>query len=571
MARTTPVKKAWRSLTWLAVIIVGLIAINGYGVLFEGSSWAPKLALDLEGGTQIILSPKLESGQTVSAEQLNQAVGIIRQRVDAGGVSEAEINTQGSQNIVVSIPGIPDDETIARIESSAKLEFRPVIFTDIAATSSAGDGATPTPVPSPIPSLATTSTAPPTNASDPNWVSPALYDQYLNFDCASIDAAGANVAPVEVPLITCQDDGTSKYILGPVEVAGETISDARSGLITNSQGVSTGQWGVFITFNPEGTRQFADVTARLFGFPQTDVRNQFAIVLDGRVISAPTTQSVITDGKPQISGSFTQDSAKTLSDQLKFGALPIGFEVQSRDTISATLGSSQLLNGLIAGLIGLILVVLYSLLQYRTLGFVTVASLVVAATITYLFVTLLSWREGYRLSLAGVAGLIVAIGITADSFIVYFERIRDELRDGRGLESAVEAAWKRAVRTIIASDTVNFLAAGILFLLAVGNVRGFALTLGLTTIIDLIVVSLFTHPVLQLLSRTKFFGEGHRLSGLDPQALGAVYRGRAQFRATVSLPAAKQATSSREAAKRQTIAERKSAELEAARSKGKDS
>ena len=202
-------KKAWRSLTWLAVIIVGLIAINGYGVLFEGSSWAPKLALDLEGGTQIILSPKLESGQTVSAEQLNQAVGIIRQRVDAGGVSEAEINTQGSQNIVVSIPGIPDDETIARIESSAKLEFRPVIFTDIAATSSAGDGATPTPVPSPIPSLATTSTAPPTNASDPNWVSPALYDQYLNFDCASIDAAGANVAPVEVPLITCQDDGTS--------------------------------------------------------------------------------------------------------------------------------------------------------------------------------------------------------------------------------------------------------------------------------------------------------------------------------------------------------------------------
>ena len=564
-------KKAWRSLTWLAVIIVGLIAINGYGILFEDSSWAPKLALDLEGGTQIILSPKLESGQTVSAEQLNQAVGIIRQRVDAGGVSEAEINTQGSQNIVVSIPGIPDDETIARIESSAKLEFRPVIFTDIAATSSAGDGATSTPVPSPSPSLATTSTAPPTNASDPNWVSPALYDQYLNFDCASIDAAGANVAPVDVPLITCQDDGTSKYILGPVEVAGETISDARSGLITNSQGVSTGQWGVFITFNPEGTRQFADVTARLFGFPQTDVRNQFAIVLDGRVISAPTTQGVITDGKPQISGSFTQESAKTLSDQLKFGALPIGFEVQSRDTISATLGSSQLLNGLIAGLIGLILVVLYSLLQYRTLGFVTVASLVVAATITYLFVTLLSWREGYRLSLAGVAGLIVAIGITADSFIVYFERIRDELRDGRGLESAVEAAWKRAVRTIIASDTVNFLAAGILFLLAVGNVRGFALTLGLTTIIDLIVVSLFTHPVLQLLSRTKFFGEGHRLSGLDPQALGAVYRGRAQFRATVSIPAAKQAASSREAAKRQTIAERKSAELEAARSKGKDS
>ncbi len=256
---------------------------------------------------------------------------------------------------------------------------------------------------------------------------------------------------------------------------------------------------------------------------------------------------------------------KTLADQLKFGALPIGFKVQSNDSISATLGASQLQSGLLAGLIGLVLVVLYSLLQYRTLGLVTVASLVVAATITFLIVDLLSWRQGYRLSLAGVAGLIVAIGITADSFIVYFERIRDELRDGRALESAVEAGWKRAVRTIIASDTVNFLAAAILFILAVGNVKGFALTLGLTTLVDLVVVSLFTHPILQLISRRRYFSEGHRFSGLDPRALGAVYRGRATFREPTTVSANKRSAVSKEAQKRQTIAERKAAELEATR------
>ncbi len=328
-------------------------------------------------------------------------------------------------------------------------------------------------------------------------------------------------------------------------------------------------------FNATGTREFAAVTTRLNAL--TGVKNQFAIVLDGRIISAPTTNAVITDGKPQITGSFTQATATTLADQLKFGALPIGFKVQSNDVISATLGKSQLQSGLLAGLIGLVLVVLYSLIQYRTLGLLTVASLAIAAVITYLIVILLSWRQGYRLSLAGVAGLIVAIGITADSFIVYFERIRDELRDGRALESAVEAGWKRAIRTIIASDTVNFMAAAILFVLAVGNVKGFALTLGITTIIDLVVVSLFTHPMLQVIARRPFFNEGHRFSGLDPRALGAVYRGRATFRDPVNVSSAKKAAVSREAQKRQTIAERKAAEQAAitgrstTRTKGKDS
>jgi len=394
-------------------------------------------------------------------------------------------------------------------------------------------------------------------------VTPALQKRFTDFTCDKVEAAKTNVAPADQPLITCDVKETgrpqAKYILGPVEIAGKTITDSTSSVVTNSQGVSTGQWAVNIVFNGQGTSQFNTFTQRLVVLATP--RNQFAAVLDGRVITAPVVQGA--SGKPQITGSFTQVSSKALADQLKFGALPIGFKVQSNDSISATLGASQLQSGLLAGLIGLVLVVLYSLLQYRTLGLVTVASLVVAATITFLIVDLLSWRQGYRLSLAGVAGLIVAIGITADSFIVYFERIRDELRDGRALESAVEAGWKRAVRTIIASDTVNFLAAAILFILAVGNVKGFALTLGLTTLVDLVVVALFTHPMLQLISRRKYFSDGHRFSGLDPRALGAVYRGRATFREPSAVSASKRAVVSKEAQKRQTIAERKAAELEA--------
>ncbi|WP_349898001.1 protein translocase subunit SecD [Parafrigoribacterium soli] len=587
-ARNTPVRKAWRSLTWLIVIVALLAGLNGAGMLFDGAAPTPKLALDLEGGTEIILAPKIAEGAAQpSADQLDQAVSIIRQRIDASGVSEAEINTQGGQNVVVSIPGVADQATIDRIESSAKLEFRAVLQTDAAANSQAD--ATPTPGATPSagatanPSASSTpdstqptSTATPTNASDLAWVTPELAKKFASFDCKSVEKSGANIADPKKPLITCDDPASldkgqqqTKYILGPVEVAGETISDASAGQVSNSQGAVTNQWAVNIVFNSKGAKEFGAVTTRLYSL--TGARHQFAIVLDGSVISAPTTNAVITNGKPQITGNFTQATAKTLADQLKFGALPIGFQVQSKNQISATLGSSQLQSGLLAGLIGLILVVIYSLLQYRLLGLVTVASLVVAATITYLFVTLLSWREGYRLSLAGVAGLIVAIGITADSFIVYFERIRDELRDGRALPGAVEAGWKRAIRTVLASDTVNFLAAGILFIVAVGNVKGFALTLGITTIIDIVVVALFTHPVLQLLSRTKFFSEGHRFSGLDPKALGAVYRGRATFREPAGVSAAKRSSSSREAAKRQTIAERKAAEQASIGGKGKDS
>ena len=554
MATSSVVRQAVRAFIWLGVIFAILVGGNALSVFNQGGSWTPKLALDLQGGTQIILEPRLAEGQTVSDEQLSQAVAIIRQRVDASGVAEAEVTTQGGENIVVAIPGEPDQATLERIRSSAKLEFRPVLITSPAP-------AEPQDAPTDIPETDPADRVEPTSASDLAWITPELDAQYQSINCFELDTSGANVADPTLPLVTCSSDRFNRFILGPVEVGGESIEDASSGLVPGPTGVSTNEWGVFIDFDAEGTAAFRSVTERLITLP--GVQNQFAIVLDGRVISAPRTLAAITDGNPQISGSFTQESAAVLADQLKFGALPIGFQVQSSETITATLGLTQLQSGLIAGAIGLALVVVYSLFQYRLLGFVTVFSLSTAFVLSYFVITYLSNVQGYRLSLAGVAGLIVAIGITADSFIVFFERIRDELRDGRLLESAIQAAWKRAFRTILASDAVSFIAAVVLYVLAVGNVRGFAFTLGVTTVVDLIIVALFTHPLMQILGRTKFFASGHPLSGLDPKALGAVYRGRARFREPVAVDQVSRQKSSREARRRQTIAERKAAEAEA--------
>jgi len=570
-SRPTPVRKAWRSLGLLGALIVLLAGINLAGVLWAQGSWTPKLGLDLEGGTEIVLAPKLESGQTATADQLNQAVSIIRQRVDASGVSEAEIITQGN-NVVVSMAGKLDDETRNRIESSAKLELRAVILTSAAttttatgtpspsATSTPSPGATTTPTPTAAPVTVppyVPPTPPPTDASDKAWVTADLQKRYDSFECSTLGQATTNVAPASDPLITCDATRTAKFLLGPVELTGEEITDATNGQVMTQTGSGTGQWAVNLVFNDKGTQTFTAVSTRLYALTNQSPRDQFAFVLDGSVLSAPRMQGVISDGKPQITGSFTQATSQSLADQLKFGALPISFSVQSSDTVSPTLGSSQLRNGLLAGLIGLILVIVYTLFQYRMLGLVTIASLAIAAVVTYLMITILSWEQGYRLSLAGIAGLIVAIGFTADSFIVYFERVRDELREGRLLVSAVEAGWRRAFRTVLASKGVNLLAAIVLYVLAVGSVKGFAYTLGLTTIIDVIIVIMFTHPMLQLLAQTRFFSTGKPASGLDPTALGAVYRGRAEFRPRAEVPGAKLATSQKEAARRQTIAERK--------------
>lgn len=557
-------KPARKKLAWMLALLVTCAGLIGLGVSTNqpGASFTPELALDLQGGTSIILSPTVAEGETVSTEQLNQAVGIIRQRVDSTGVSESTITTSGNANIVVEIPGTPSETTLQLIKSSAKLEFRPVLLASAGTAAQVGGdvSATASPSASATPSQpATQPTVAPTNGSDLNWITPELRRQFDAFDCSTQFRAPGQVDDMKAPLITCDTGRFQKYILGPVELDGTNISDATAGTITTQTGASTNEWAVNLVFDGEGTSIFSAVTSRLF--PLETPRNQFAVTLDGYVITDPAAKAVITNGEAQITGGFTKESSQSLADQLKYGSLPIGFEVQSQENISATLGSESLRSGLLAGLIGLLLVVIYSMFQYRALAIVTVGSLLVAAVLTYLLIALLSWRQGYRLSLSGVAGLIVAIGITADSFIVYFERVRDELRDGRSLSTAVDAAWSRAIRTILVSDAVSLLAAVVLFSLTVGSVKGFAFTLGLTTLVDLAVVVLFTHPILQVLAQRKFFSSGHKWSGFDSKAIGgAMYLGRGKFSVSDRVSEAKRGKASKEAEKRQTIAERKLAE-----------
>jgi preprotein translocase subunit SecD len=353
--------------------------------------------------------------------------------------------------------------------------------------------------------------------------------QFEALDCYSGDrrAPGAN-DPKRSFVAACDQDEESgqvaKYILGPVRVLGENVSKAVA-MPPNTQN-GQASWSVSLKFDGKGARQFGAVTTDASKAYQQDPSSpqaQVAIILDGQVVSAPSIrEGAITGGTASIDGppdSFDQQYATDLANVLKYGALPLEFTQSSIDEVSSTLGSDQLTGGLIAGAIGLGLVVLYCLFYYRGLGLVAVSSLVVASVITYEAVVILGEGMGFRLSLPHIIGLIVSIGITADSFIVYFERLRDELRAGRRLRSSVENAWKRARRTILVADAVTFLAALVLYFLAVGGVAGFAFAMGLTTLIDVVVVFFFTKPMVALLSRTAFFGRGHPLSGLDPRRL----------------------------------------------------
>lgn len=566
-----------------SALLAGLVAL---GVAFSSATWAPKLALDLEGGTSIILEPQIED-QQITKEQLEQAVEIIRQRVDSTGVSEAEISTQGDRNIVVNLPGNPDEKTRNLVRSSAQLSFRRVAFVGPPESAAAqeeqqkeqedankkrseglsdedkkriedligdqegeqedgdapqGGGTATAPADGEDADQPADEDAPAAPAegqeddgkhprfdpmTDTSWQSQKVMKEFTELDCTDpANRTGGKQTPADKVVVECAQDGSAKFVLGPVELSGEHVKDASYGFETSASGQQTNRLAVTMEFDEVGRKVFGEITQTITG--QQEPYNQFAIELDGLVLSAPASQSAVTDGRAQITGSFSEEEAQTLSNQLKNGALPISFQVQSEEQISPTLGADYLQKGLIAGAIGLLLVVLYSVLQYRALSTVTIASLVAAGILTYLLLLFASWRYGYRLSLAGLAGIIIGIGMTADSFIVYFERIRDEIRDGRRLTSAVEVGWVRARQTIYASKAVNMLAAVILYILAVGSVRGFAFTLGLTVIVDVIIVVFFTHPMLQLLARTKFFGEGHPMSGMDPRQLGvkpAAYRG----------------------------------------------
>ncbi|NJC57581.1 protein translocase subunit SecD [Brevibacterium marinum] len=587
---------------WLSIITALLLGVIAGGVVFSDATTSPKLALDLEGGTSIILEPQVSEDTDISQEQLDQAVAIIRQRVDSTGVSEAEITTQGDRNIVVNLPGNPDEETRELVRSSAQLVFRRVALVgdprsqeqvqkeqeesgggeqqdpsegltdeekerlkdltggdgaqgqeggdapagggevaeaggsvpgkdaeksgDTSGSQAAGEKASGDGEDTKVTDSTPRPLFDPEKDTD-EWQTDKIIKKYSELDCTDPkNRSGGQQQPADEPVVSCGKDGEAKYILGPVELSGEHLADANAGYKAGANGVQTNQPAVNLEFDSTGREIFKQITSDITGKQQP--YNQFAIALDGNVLSAPSSNTPITDGNAQITGNFTLDEAETLADQLKNGSLPLSFQVQSEDQISPTLGTNYLNIGLLTGLAGLILVVVYSLLQYRVLGLVTVSSLVVVGVLTYLLLLVSSWRYGYRLSLAGLAGIIIGIGMAADSFIVYFERVRDELRSGRNLLSAVEVGWDRAKRTIYASKGVNMLAAVILYILAVGSVRGFAFTFGLAVIVDVIVVFLFTHPILEVLSRTKFFGQGHPMSGMDPRMLGvkpAAYRG----------------------------------------------
>ena len=318
------------------------------------------------------------------------------------------------------------------------------------------------------------------NCADKNWQQ-KIYGSNSN----AWDNTGSQI-------VSCDKQGV-KYVLDKAPVTGGMLTTINA--VLDSQ---TNQWVVTFNLTGQGTKAFGNLTSQMYtkysnqGTP-TSVLDQFAIVLDGKVVSAPAIQNPITGGSGQITGGgsgFSQKSANQLANVLKYGHLPLSFTKQSVTSISPQLGTAQRRASLTAAAIGLLLVVIYSFLYYRGLGLVSVFSLVVSAVLTYLSVVLLSKYQGFTMSLAGVAGLVVAIGITADSFVVYFERLRDEVREGRSLRAAVERGWTRARRTILVSDTVSFLAAALLYIFAIGDVKGFAYTLGLTTLIDVIVVVL---------------------------------------------------------------------------------
>ncbi|MGW1496173.1 protein translocase subunit SecD [Streptomyces sp. NPDC002402] len=541
----------------LALILIAMVALTGG--MFLAGQLTPRLGIDLAGGTSITLEAKNEPGKpdAINETNMNTAVGIIERRVNGLGVSEAEVQTQGERNIIVNIPkGTNSQQAREQVGTTAQLYFRPVL------TVAAGAPTAPQPTPSASPSGKAKETGKPT-ANAPSGTPSAtpttqgravtdalkapkptptpagsgkpsgtpkpppsgdtagadkLQKQFLALDCTNKEArvaAGVGVKPSD-PLVACGKNSEGqweKYVLGPAEVNGKDVDDAKATIDQR-----TGQWIVQMDFTDGGSKKFSKITSKLS--QQQPPMNQFAIVLDGEVVSAPSVRTTLS-ANAEISGSFTQQSAQDLGNILSYGALPLSFEEQSVQTVTAALGGEQLHAGLIAGAIGLALVIIYLVAYYRGLAVIAILSLIVSAILTYTIMALLGPGIGFALNLPAVCGAIVAIGITADSFIVYFERIRDEIREGRTLRPAVERAWPRARRTILVSDFVSFLAAAVLFIVTVGKVQGFAFTLGLTTVLDVVVVFLFTKPIMTLLARKKFFADGHPWSGLDPKRLGA--------------------------------------------------
>ena len=481
-----------RTLT-LTVLITAIF----FGLAFVIDATKINLGLDLRGGTSVTLQPRIQEGQEgqVTADAIDQAVSIIRQRVNSLGVAEAEVTAEGTgtnRQIVISVPGETGRRVVDLVGQTAELRFRQVL---------AETGAVPTP-------------------DDDSVISSLSLgaDQVAAFkalDCTKPESTlGSGGDDANSVIVTCDRSGGARYVLAPAQVVGRDIKGAIAAL--DQQNASG--WFVSLDFTGDGTKKFGSLTQSVVNLPAP--QNQVAIVLDGVVVSAPRINEAILGGSAQITGSFSQLEAQDLANVLKYGSLPLAFDRGEVQQVSPTLGNDQLVAGLIAGGLGLLLVVLYSLLYYRALGSVVIGSLLIAGLQVLVFCLLLGKWVGFTLTLAGIAGIIVAIGITADSFIVYFERIRDEMREGKPLRVAVETGWQRARRTIIVADLVSVISSVVLYIVSVGSVRGFAFTLGLTTAIDLIVIFLFTKPLVSILAKLKYFQSGSAWSGVSPRSVG---------------------------------------------------
>ena len=469
-----------RSLTVSLIFVILLAAGALAATLVSGNS--PQLGLDLQGGISVVLQPR----EKVSESVLDQAIEIIRSRVDALGVAEPDISRQG-ESVIVQLPGVKNkDRALELIGTTAQLYFRPVIQ-----QLPASESATPS-------TTTTSSTTTTTVAGTTQTTAPTTTTTTVPVDLSRTTKPEENDPAKDVVLPEKDENGTviSRYHLGPAEVTGQAMASARATVDPN-----TGAWGVEFTLTGAGTKQWNDMAAKV------QQGNQIAIDLDGVVRSAPRLQETNFPGKGQITGDFTQAEAKDLALVLRYGALPVQLDRQTVQSVSATLGKDSLRAGIAAGLVGLGLVALYMFVYYRARGVVVWVGLIVSGALMYALVTLLGQTSGLALTLAGATGLIVSVGVTVDSYVVYFERLKDEIRSGKTVRSSVDRSFARAYRTILAADAASFIGAVVLYLLSVGSVRGFAFFLGLATLLDVFIAYFFTRPMVVLLGRNRLFTE----------------------------------------------------------------
>ena len=498
-----------RRALFTSVIIVVALSLGSFAAVFA-AKWSPRLGLDLAGGVSVVYTAQ---GKHISPSDLNETVDILNLRVNSLGVSGAEVQTTGTNQISVSIPGVTNaQQVLNQIGQTARMYFRPVLC--FAYPQQAPKGSKAKVLPTGIGSVPACNTQAELSASNLN-VQPAPNTsagytqnnvppdpQYVSVPSTSTEKPGYPTSTVLLPGIgnACFNTGY-RCVLGPSQMTGRSIGSATA---TQNQ---TGAWVVNYTLAGAANSALWDKVAN------ENFHQLLGIELDGKVYSAPIiqpTQSSFTsfNGNGEISGSLTQSDANNLAQAMNFGALPVTLKAATSETVSATLGHSALVAGLGAGIVGLALVLLYVLLYYRGLGLVVISGLVLTAMLLWAIISALGHTSvAPSFDLAGITGLIVSIGITVDSYIVYFERLKDETRSGRSVRTSVDRGFKSAWRTVWAADFVSLLAAIVLYLVAVGNVKGFAFFLGLSTIMDMAITWFYTRPLVILL------GQSSRLQG----------------------------------------------------------